>query len=480
MDMLHNHSHGERNTFSIDRLSDLPDSVLTHILSFLQTKDSVRTSVLARRWRYLWAYVPTLDFDGENKDFINKAMLLHIVERVNTFRLLLDKDYSFHDYPLDTWTAFAIMRRVQNLDLCLRFQVALPRRLFTCKTLVHLSLTSCGAIPKSGAVCLPSLKKLHLIRVRYEADESLPYLISSCPVLEELLIESIMHLVSCIISSPTIKWLTVQFQFNRYRSYSHDYRLEINTPALIYLNIVDGLSEHIESGPLSSLTEAYVQVHNDQEKQDDFLYSRSVLEFIDRLRHIKCLKLDLFTDIVDSAFSTSAVSFRNLTKLTLFADCRFLSKFLQSAHNLEIVFYFEAQKRIKRWMEPQQAPGYLLSRLRTIQLFTIQREIVRYLLRNATVLEKMVVVYHCALNFEERKYFLHEISAFERRSEVCELAFVNLLDWDFDGMRRTKRPDGTQRSAKMHLKTITLIDIVGTKHELEIARYVLRRNAEVL
>ncbi|EYU44906.1 hypothetical protein MIMGU_mgv1a024205mg [Erythranthe guttata] len=372
----------------IDELSDLPDSVLTHILSFLQTKDSVRTSVLARRWRYLWAYVPTLDFDGENKDFINKAMLLHIVERVNTFRLLLDKDYSFHDYPLDTWTAFAIMRRVQNLDLCLRFQVALPRRLFTCKTLVHLSLTSCGAIPKSGAVCLPSLKKLHLIRVRYEADESLPYLISSCPVLEELLIESIMHLVSCIISSPTIKWLTVQFQFNRYRSYSHDYRLEINTPALIYLNIVDGLSEHIESGPLSSLTEAYVQVHNDQEKQDDFLYSRSVLEFIDRLRHIKCLKLDLFTD---------------------------------------------AQKRIKRWMEPQQAPGYLLSRLRTIQLFTIQREIVRYLLRNATVLEKMVVVYHCALNFEERKYFLHEISAFERRSEVCELAFVNLLDWDFDG-----------------------------------------------
>ncbi|CAN1767177.1 Putative F-box/LRR-repeat protein At5g02930 [Linum perenne] len=46
----------------IDRLSDLPDSILHHILSFIDTKSSVQTCILSSRWRSVWKYVDVLTF----------------------------------------------------------------------------------------------------------------------------------------------------------------------------------------------------------------------------------------------------------------------------------------------------------------------------------------------------------------------------------------------------------------------------------
>ena len=36
---------------SEDRLSDRPDCLIHHILSFLEKKDAIQTSVLSKRWR---------------------------------------------------------------------------------------------------------------------------------------------------------------------------------------------------------------------------------------------------------------------------------------------------------------------------------------------------------------------------------------------------------------------------------------------
>jgi len=43
-----------------DRLSDLPDGVLLHILSSLDTKQVVQTCVLSKRWEHLWKRISTL------------------------------------------------------------------------------------------------------------------------------------------------------------------------------------------------------------------------------------------------------------------------------------------------------------------------------------------------------------------------------------------------------------------------------------
>ncbi|GER43034.1 F-box family protein [Striga asiatica] len=307
-------SDGEQNMGSIDRLSSLPDEVICHILSFLPTKRSVATSILGKRWRFLWAHVPCLDFSGDDfkeegthasnsfweeetqdseaSDIIHRVILQHKAERMDTLTLSYVK---FNEYQLEAWITTAIDRSIRNLYLQLNLYT-FPRSLFNCKTIVDLKLDNYRAsLSAVDNVSLPSLKKLHVNNVVCENDDALPRFLSGCPLLEELNMAIYFQYdyAGCInISSPTIKKLKLDIDYS-FRPFNLEYRIIINAPALRYLQVYgyDFALEWITIPiTMNSLVEADIHFKNYFYPVKTDCNSMEV-KFLHSLCYVKCLKI---------------------------------------------------------------------------------------------------------------------------------------------------------------------------------------------
>ncbi|PKI32411.1 hypothetical protein CRG98_047198 [Punica granatum] len=123
-----------------DRLSLLPDDILIdNILSLLPTEEAARTSILARRWRFLWLGSPSLDLDASRKVALNRPIgkgklvggrvafeYVKWVDRViggywgsaalSRFRVRFQLDDTF-SHKIDSWLNFALGKGVQVLEL---------------------------------------------------------------------------------------------------------------------------------------------------------------------------------------------------------------------------------------------------------------------------------------------------------------------------------------------------------------------------
>ena len=135
-----------------DIISSLPNSLLTHILSFLPIQDSVSTSILSSRWRPLWTLIPVLDLNqvglvercSEEKN--EKFKFVDIVSRIVALQNAISNPipplhklcicwyYSCHPFYVDTWPRATNITDLQELDLHLLTSphqpMELPRTLY--------------------------------------------------------------------------------------------------------------------------------------------------------------------------------------------------------------------------------------------------------------------------------------------------------------------------------------------------------------
>ncbi|XP_028806304.1 F-box/LRR-repeat protein 13-like [Neltuma alba] len=198
-----------------DRISDLPDSLLLHILSFLPAKEAVATSLLSKRWRPLWPYLPTLDLrrqDFERLTFFQKFAdnMLKFADLKSVKKFVLwfgsDKPCEYvRPRTISKWINVVIGYKIEYLELHLKpynGDYELPSGIFTSNSVKVLNLSTGSFWWTSGVtvgtlshVNLPLLEALHLENVKFLDFRSLGMLLSSCPLLKHLVVK-ILHLAS--------------------------------------------------------------------------------------------------------------------------------------------------------------------------------------------------------------------------------------------------------------------------------------------
>ncbi|CAI8613291.1 unnamed protein product [Vicia faba] len=160
-------------------ISNLPDDIIAHILSFLPMKDAIRTSVLAQRWIYMWTYLTDLCFGDKatiySQDKINKTtfinfvytMLLHLnTLNINKFSLSLSEKYD--PYIINNWISFALNRKVKEISVRSIQECNIScYPIFKCQSLQNLVLNmNHSTIQFPSFVCLSSLTVLSLVAMK--------------------------------------------------------------------------------------------------------------------------------------------------------------------------------------------------------------------------------------------------------------------------------------------------------------------------
>lgn len=180
----------------------MPDDILVFILSFLTLKEASVTSVLAKRWRYLWASVSHLSIDSKYKnvrkfvDCVNRVVRLHNGPNLYEFRVCFDLDGDYEE-DIDEWLLFALSKSVERLEFnfspddgtirCDQRMYELPLTLLDQSSgpfLEHQPQNLLSTNPCS-LVGLKSLKSLCLNSVKLTG-EVIECLLSQCPLLESL------------------------------------------------------------------------------------------------------------------------------------------------------------------------------------------------------------------------------------------------------------------------------------------------------
>ncbi|KAL3620463.1 hypothetical protein CASFOL_035375 [Castilleja foliolosa] len=182
---------------SIDRLSALPDGLLLHILSFLNidVKKTAVTSVLSKRWQFLWNELPELTFSdyswdvGKARDlvsWVNRTIILRSGSYLKKFEVsfLYDECYAL---DVNVWVRFAVKNNVKELTLRLhsgRYFYTLPQVLYSNSSLTCLCLQRC-IVATQSKIEWPCLTRLSIEDVKLH-DDVIQEILLGCPILRRL------------------------------------------------------------------------------------------------------------------------------------------------------------------------------------------------------------------------------------------------------------------------------------------------------
>ncbi|KAG5079279.1 hypothetical protein JHK86_003344 [Glycine max] len=283
-----------------DRISELPDCILMHIMSFLDTKDAVQTCILSKRWKDLCKCLTDLTFRSpfrcKCKKYFRKFVSWVLSSRNDSCSLLnVDINNScIETEELDRVIKYVMFHNVQKLTMYIGLSSrpnldSLPL-VFCSKSLTSLKLclmhdpSSRIVLPKS--LHLPALTSLHLQCVNFTAiDNDCAEPFSNCHLLNTLFLWNCeMHDNAKVlrISNSTLSHLKI----TSYISFltTQAFQIALSTPNLSSFTII-GFAPHQLSSScnLAFLGSVYIGVW--------FVSSSTFIRCLQVLANVKILKL---------------------------------------------------------------------------------------------------------------------------------------------------------------------------------------------
>ncbi|KAJ6751516.1 hypothetical protein OIU85_001994 [Salix viminalis] len=155
----------------VDRLSNLPNHIIQHILSFLDAKYAVQTSVLAKGWRNLWTSVHVLHLNSNSFRRLGrfKKFVVAVLNKLNHNSTAGTFIFSYRgridDYLKKRVIYFATVHGIDHLVLdmgCKRPPVS--QELLSCQTLKTIKLKNATFTTSFGFSKLTTLHLKHYSR----------------------------------------------------------------------------------------------------------------------------------------------------------------------------------------------------------------------------------------------------------------------------------------------------------------------------
>ncbi|GMI85282.1 hypothetical protein like AT3G59200 [Hibiscus trionum] len=438
----------------LDRISSLPDHILCHILSFIPTKDAVQTSVVSPRWRYLFASMPTLDFQyclsniysglgAENfKNFVDRLLFFPNHVTLECFRFYESSSGEDDYLRLYGWICAALWRGVKEIDIRYKPSPVLPTFLFTSQSLMTLKLDIEDDMKVPCKVCLPNLKSLRLRNIKFSDGDSIHRLISGCPALEDLVMdlqELPENMSKLNIHSISLKRLALDFgwMFTDSRI-DFNYTFVINAPNLVYIKYAGPIAEVYCSSTMNSLEKADVEVYQlDNEGPDDLNRESgatvTISNLLQRICNVKSLRLTLDQPEMFIRMPPEPVlGFHKLVELELkiqneYQDWQgtWVFQFLYCVPNLETLHLDLVIPAIGFKPLPEQVPSCLLFHLKEIKIRYFDGnedmfEMISYFLKHASVLDVLKIG---ILGFDdgEELSLVKKLLVLPRNSKKCRV-----------------------------------------------------------
>lgn len=183
---------------SVDLISNVPEDIVYSILVRMPIREAIRTSILSRKWRYKWNFIPDIVFNKDclmegastttHATVVDHVLLHHVGSTISKFTC---RSYVPRCSHIDSWILFLSRNGIKKLTLAIRptdDRYDVPSSIFLCQELCHLHLSYCYL---KVAPTFNDFHNLLVLKLVYSiiSTDDLACLISKSPLLERLTLE---------------------------------------------------------------------------------------------------------------------------------------------------------------------------------------------------------------------------------------------------------------------------------------------------